>query len=86
MSVNITVASTRSGSGRARAPVQKLLDVANHGFPVACPGQTVDPPELHVPGAWDLRGQLLARPSIDGAVAAPVEHEGWEFRGTAASR
>src|SRR5680860_1725633 len=35
----------------------------------------VDPRKLHVPGAWDLRGELLAGASIDDPVAAPVEDE-----------
>ena len=41
MSVNITVASTRSGSGPRRKPV-KLLDLVNNGVRIAAPWDVID--------------------------------------------
>ena len=75
MSVNITVASTRSGSGTERAPVRNSSTSPSTASASPAQGTMVDPGKLDVAGAWDLRGELLAGAAVDDPVAAPVEDE-----------
>ena len=74
MSVNITVASTRSGSGTSGAG-QELLDLPEHGVGVARPRHVVDALELDVARAGYPRRELLAGAPVDDPVPAPMEHE-----------
>ena len=60
----------RAGTG------EELLHLAEHRVCIARPGEMVDPRNLDVPGARDLRRELRACAPIHDPVGAPVDHEG----------
>ena len=74
MSVNTTVASTRSGS-TWRAPVEELLDLPDDRFGVADIEEVVGTGQLNQAGTGDVLGQVAAVLDVDHGVAGAVDHE-----------
>ena len=75
MSVNRTVASTRSLSGRVRAPVRNCSISPTTASASADPGQMVVAGELHERRSGDAFGEVPARLDGDHPVARAVDDE-----------
>ena len=75
MSVNMTVASTRSGSWIPREPVDELLDLVEQRVGVAGEVDVIVAGQLDVAGARDVVGQVATVGDVDQPVAATVQDQ-----------
>ena len=75
MSVNSTVASTRSGSGACASAGEELLDLAERPVDVLVPQDVVVAGQLDEPRVRQVLGEPAPVADVDEAVAAAMEDE-----------
>ena len=74
MSVNNTVASTRSGLGALRTPVKKAW-ISSQSVNITDPMRVILAWKLHVLGALDMLGNVTAMLDFDHSITRAMQDE-----------